>query len=661
MRYLVTGASGFIGKRLVRRLLAEPDSTVLFLLREDSRAKLDGLRQFWGEAGARALPLFGDVRAPGLGLQSGALEGLAGTLDHVFHLAAIYDLNAAAGPQTLANVDGTRNTVALANELGARRFHHMSSIAAAGLYDGVFREDMFDEAEQLAHPYFFTKHEAERIVRQECRVPWRVYRPGLVVGDSRSGETDKADGPYYLFKLIRRLRQLLPPWLPAPGLEGGRINIVPVDYVVAAMHHVAHLPELDGRCFHLTDPNPLRLGELLDAFTSAAHAPRMSLRVNARLAGLVPPLVRQRLLALAPLRRLRDALLHELGLPRDIFQFINYPTRFDNRAAAAALAGSGIACPPLDAYAAVLWDYWERKLDPALGARNLRGTVAGKRVLVTGGSSGIGLASARQLAAAGAQVLICARDPVKLAAAREAIAAGGAQVDAYPADLSDMDDCARLVDLLLARHGGVDILVNCAGRSIRRALEASFARFHDTERTMQLNYFGAVRVSMGLLPGMIARRGGQVIAISSIGVLTSAPRFAPYIASKSALEAWMLCAGAELADVGVKFTIVNMPLVRTPMIAPSAVYHNAPALSPDEAAALVMRAIVEQPVRVATRLGLFGQLVQLALPSYGRIVMNEAFRAFPDADADAGAPAVLPAQDSPEQLALRKLLSGLHL
>jgi NAD(P)-dependent dehydrogenase (short-subunit alcohol dehydrogenase family) len=660
MRYLVTGASGFIGKRLVRRLLAAPDSTVLFLLREDSRAKLEPLRQFWGAAGARALPLYGDVREPGLGLQPEALAGLAGTLDHVFHLAAVYDLNAPAAPQVQANVDGTRNTVALANALGARCFHHMSSIAAAGLYDGVFREDMFDEAEHLEHPYFSTKHEAERIARQECRVPWRVYRPGLVVGDSRSGETDKADGPYYLFKLIQRLRQLLPPWLPAPGLEGGRINIVPVDYVVEAMHHIAHLPALDGRCFHLTDPQPLRFGELLDTLTAAAHAPRMSLRVNARLAGLVPPLVRQRLMALAPLRRLRDALLRELGLPRDIFQFINYPTRFDNREAAAALAGSGIACPPLPSYAAALWDYWERKLDPALGARSLRGTVAGKRVLVTGGSSGIGLASARELNAAGAHVLICGRDPLKLAAAREAIAAGGAPVDAYPADLSDMDDCARLVALLLERHGGVDILVNCAGRSIRRALEASFERFHDTERTMLLNYFGAVRVSMGLLPGMIARRGGLVIAISSIGVLTSAPRFAPYIASKAALEAWMLCAGAELADVGVKFTIVNMPLVRTPMIAPTAMYRNAPALSPDQAAQLVMRAIVEQPVRVATRLGLFGQLVQLALPGYGRIVMNEAFRAFPDADAGAAPPAA-PAPDTPEQLALRKLLAGLHL
>jgi NAD(P)-dependent dehydrogenase (short-subunit alcohol dehydrogenase family) len=655
MRYLVTGASGFIGKRLVRKLLAAPDNVVFFLIRESSSAKIPALLQYWSADPARAVALFGDVREPGLGLSTGQAAELANTLDHVFHLAAIYDLNASAEAQLEANVDGTRNTVALVNALGARCLHHMSSIAAAGLYDGVFREDMFDEAEHLEHPYFATKHAAERIVREQCKVAWRIYRPGMVMGDSRSGETDKADGPYYFFKLIQRLRELLPPWMPAPGIEGGRINIVPVDFVTDALHHIAHLPDLERRCFHLTDPHPMRVGDVLDTFARAAHAPRMSLRINARLIGWVPPLVRDRALALAPVQRIKEALMHDLGLPRDILQFINYPTRFDNREAAAALAGSGIACPPLEQYAAAVWDYWERKLDPALlTERSLGARVAGKVVLVTGGSSGIGLASARKLAEAGAVTIICGRDEAKLAAAKQAI---GGQVHAYPVDLSDMEDCDRLVSLVLERHAGVEILVNCAGRSIRRPLEASFERFHDAERTMRLNYFGALRLTMGLLPQMIARRSGQVIGISSIGVLTSAPRFSAYIASKAALEAWMLCAAAELADVNVKFTIINMPLVRTPMIAPTAIYRGAPALTPDQAGAMVMRAVIEQPVRIATRLGLFGEVMQALLPRYAQIVMNAAFRAFPDSEPGAQ-PEI---EATPEQQAMRKLLRGLHL
>jgi NAD(P)-dependent dehydrogenase (short-subunit alcohol dehydrogenase family) len=663
MRYLVTGASGFIGKRLVRKLLAGPDNTVFFLVREASRAKLPALLAYWGADAARAVPLFGDLREAGLGLGADQAAPLANTLDHVFHLGAVYDLSAPAQAQVAANVDGTRNTVALVNTLGAGCLHHMSSIAAAGLYEGVFREDMFEEAEHLEHPYFATKHEGEKIARTECHGAWRIYRPGMVVGDSHSGEADKADGPYYFFKLIQRLRQVLPPWMPAPGLEGGRINIVPVDYVVDALHTIAHLPGLDRRCFHLTDPHPLRVGEVLDIFAHAAHAPRMSWRINARVIDWIPPLLRQRVMALPPAQRIKETLMHDLGLPHDIMQFVNYPTRFDNREAAAVLAGSGIACPPLRQYAPAIWDYWERKLDPALsGDRSLHGQVAGKVVLVTGGSSGIGLASAQKLAAAGAVTLICGRDQAKLAAASELIAATGGQVHAYPVDLSDMEDCDRFTRLVIERHGGVEILVNCAGRSIRRPLEASFERFHDAERTMRLNYFGALRVTMGLLPQMIARRSGQVVTISSIGVLTSAPRFSAYIASKAALEAWMLCAASELADVNIRFTIINMPLVRTPMIAPTAIYRGAPALAPEQAAEMVARAIIEQPVRIATRLGLFGKVMQTLLPRYAQIVMNAAFRAFPDSGpSEPGAVEAAPIPDTPEQQAMRKLLRGLHL
>src|SRR4029077_18744486 len=168
------------------------------------------------------------------------VKKLKGKIDHLFHLAAIYDLKAGAEEQQIANVEGTKNTVKFAEAINAGCFHHVSSIAAAGLYDGTFREDMFDEAEELDHPYFRTKHDSEGIVRNECDVPWRVYRPAIVVGHSKTGEMDQIDGPYSFFKLIQKMRNALPPWVPTIGIEGGRINIVPVDYVVDAMDHIAH-------------------------------------------------------------------------------------------------------------------------------------------------------------------------------------------------------------------------------------------------------------------------------------------------------------------------------------------------------------------------------------------------------------------------------------
>jgi NAD(P)-dependent dehydrogenase (short-subunit alcohol dehydrogenase family) len=660
MRYFVTGGTGFIGKRLIRKLLAAEDSTVWFLLREESRAKLPALLAFWGVDATRAIPVFGDVLRPCLGISENDRAALSGKLDHFFHLAAIYDLRANAADQIATNIEGTRQAVSLANTLGAGCFQHMSSIAAAGMYEGTFREDMFEEAEKLWHPYFSTKHESEKAVRQECRVPWRVYRPGLVVGDSRTGEAEKIDGPYYFFKLIQKVRRVLPPWMPAIGIEGGRINIVPVDYVVDAMCYIAHQPGLDHQCFHLTDPAPERVGDVLNIFARAAHAPSFGLRVNAALFGFLPDWLKQGMAVLRPVRRLREAVMHDLGLPDGITRLLNWPTRFDSRQAESVLKGSGISCLPLERYAAPVWDYWERHLDPELSIdRSLCGQVAGKVALVTGGSSGIGLATARKLAEAGATTLICGRDPAKLAAAQEAIGAQGFSVQAYQVDLSDLADCERFVAAVLADHGRVDILVNNAGRSIRRTVEASYDRFHDFQRMMQLNYFGAVRLTMGLLPPMVALRAGQVIVISSIGVLTNAPRFAAYVASKAALEAWTGCAAAEFADLGISFTIINMPLVRTPMIAPTAAYQHAPAITPDEAAEFVVHAIVNKPVRIATDVGQIGRAMQAVTPRLAQIVMNSAFRLAPD-EAAAGGPAPLQ-ETSPELQAMQQLLRGVHL
>ncbi len=664
MQYFVTGATGFIGKRLVKTLLARRGAVVYYLLRPESEGKVPELLAYWGVTKARAIPVLGDLTSKKLGASADDVKKLKGKIDHLYHLAAVYDLSADEESQVKVNIDGTRSAIEFAKAIDAKHFHHVSSIAAAGLYEGVFREDMFDEAEGLDHPYFMTKHESEKIVRKECKVPWTVYRPAMVVGDSTTGEMDKVDGPYYFFKLIQRMRQILPPWMPSIGLEGGRVNIVPVDFVVAALDYISHhSARASGKCFHLVDPVGYRVGDVLDIFSKAAHAPKMNLFVNAALFGFIPKGVRKGMLAIAPVRRVKNVVMKDLGVPESMMAFVNYPTRFDCRETLAALKGSGIECPNLRDYAWRLWDYWERHLDPALFIdRSLRGTVAGKVVLITGGSSGIGLSAACKFAEAGAITVICARGEDKLADAvkhiRE-VAGKNAQVFSYAVDIADEASCAEFVRLLQQEHGGVDYLINNAGRSIRRAIESSYDRFHDYERTMQLNYFGALRVTMGLLPGMVAKRKGHVVNISSISVLVNAPRFSAYVASKAALDAWTACASSEYADQGITWTTVNMPLVRTPMTAPTKIYDNMPLLDPEEAAAMIVNACIDKPVRVATRLGVFGAMLHTAAPRITQIIMNTTFRMFPDSAAAKGDKSGKP-QLSAEAIAMAQMMKGIH-
>jgi len=669
MHYFVTGATGFIGKRLVKALLARRGTTVHVLVRAGSEGKLADLYSDWGVSKSRVIPVAGDLTAKKMGVAAETIKALKGKISAVYHLAAVYDLSADEDSQVRVNIEGTRNMVEFAKAVDAGHVHHVSSIAAAGLYEGVFREDMFEEAEGLDHPYFMTKHESEKIVRNECKVPWTVYRPALVVGDSTTGEMDKVDGPYYFFKLIQRMRQFLPPWMPSVGLEGGRINIVPVDFVVKALDHISHSKQaLAGKCFHLVDPQGYRVGDVLDIFAKAAHAPKMNVFVNAALLGFIPRSVKKGLMALAPVRRVYKAVMKDLGLPEDMLTFVNFPTRYDCREMQAALKGSGIECPNLHDYAWRLWDYWERHLDPDLFIdRSLKGSVGGKVVLVTGGSSGIGLAAACKFAEAGAITIICARGEDKLAQAVAEIQAhvkakGGndAQVFSYAVDIADEAGCAALVQALEDKHGGVDFLVNNAGRSIRRAIENSYDRFHDFERTMSLNYFGCLRVTMGLLPGMVKKRKGHVVNISSIGVLTNAPRFSAYVASKAALDAWTRCASSEYADQGVSFTTINMPLVRTPMIAPTQIYKNVPTLAPEEAADMIAQACVDKPVRIATRLGIAGEVLHALAPRVAQIVMNTSFRMFPDSDAAKGAKAGDKPRLSAEAMALQQMMRGIH-
>jgi short-subunit dehydrogenase len=302
--------------------------------------------------------------------------------------------------------------------------------------------------------------------------------------------------------------------------------------------------------------------------------------------------------------------------------------------------------PPIDDYADKLWDYWERNLDPDLFKdRSFEGAVNGKTVLITGASSGIGKAAAFKIAQAGGVPLLVARSADKLEETKRQIEDMGGTAYSYSADISN--------------PAAVDVLVNNAGRSIRRSIALSYDRFHDFERTIQLNYLGTIKLIMGFLPHMRERKTGLVVNVSSIGVQTNPPRFSAYVASKAALDAWTRVVGSECIGDNVHFTTIHMPLVRTPMIAPTKIYDSFPTISPDEAADLICEAIRAKPKHIGTRLGTFGEVAYALAPKAVDQILSTAYKVFPDSAAARGEKDPNE-QASTEQVALAHLMRGVH-
>ncbi|ENU86729.1 SDR family NAD(P)-dependent oxidoreductase [Acinetobacter sp. CIP 102129] len=262
--------------------------------------------------------------------------------------------------------------------------------------------------------------------------------------------------------------------------------------------------------------------------------------------------------------------------------------------------------------------------------------VNGKTIIVTGASSGIGLTVSKYLAQAGAHVLLLARTKDKLDEVKAEIEAEGGKASVFPCDLNDMESIDAVSKEILASVDHIDILINNAGRSIRRAVHESIDRFHDFERTMQLNYFGAVRLVLNILPHMMQRKDGQIINISSIGVLANATRFSAYVASKAALDAFSRCLSAEVHSHKIAITSIYMPLVRTPMIAPTKMYKYVPTLSPEEAADLIATAIVKRPKKIATNLGRIASITYTIAPDINNILMSIGFNLFPSSTASIG-------------------------
>jgi NAD(P)-dependent dehydrogenase (short-subunit alcohol dehydrogenase family) len=660
MSYFVTGATGFIGRHLVEELLRNREGDIHVLVRAGSQDRLDKLIAERFDSSDRIKPVAGDLTEPKLGVADDWIAANKGSIDHFFHLAAVYDMTADDQSNERMNVQGTRNAVDLANALEAGILHHTSSVAAAGLYKGLFREDMFDEGQKLPSAYHRTKFESEKIAREASTVPWRVYRPSVVVGHSQTGEMDKIDGPYYFFKAIQKLRHWLPEWVPLVGPELGYTNIVPVDFVATAMDHIAHQPDLDGQAFHLTSPKSQRSGAVLNAFARAAHAPQMGVRVDKRLLDALPKGTISMLMKLPPLKDVRRTILADFGIPEEVVEHVGFTAQFDTRDTERALAGTDITVPDLDSYAEKLWDYWERRLDPDLFRdHSFAHAVNGKVVLITGASSGIGKAAAFKIAAAGGIPLLVARSADKLEETKQEIEAAGGTAYTYSADLSDLESIDALVQQVLSDHPAVDVLVNNAGRSIRRSIALSGDRFHDFERTVQLNYLGTIKLTMGLLPHMRERGKGHVVNVSSIGVQTNPPRFSAYVASKAALDAWTRVVSSEVVGDGVTFTTIHMQLVRTAMIAPTKIYDQFPTITPEEAADLICEAIRSKPKQINTRLGTFGEVAYALAPKAVDQILHMAYKVFPDSAAARGEKDPNE-KASMEQLAMANLMKGVH-
>jgi thioester reductase-like protein/short-subunit dehydrogenase len=625
MRYVVTGGTGFIGRRVVSAILTrDDDPEVWILVRRGSLSRFERLAEDWGD---RAKPLVGDLTAPALGLSEDTVAELGG-VDHVVHCGAIYDVTADDDAQRAANVDGTRAVIDLAVRVDAT-LHHVSSIAVAGTFPGEYTEEDFDVAQDLPTPYHQTKFEAEMLVRAAQGLRYRVYRPAVVVGDSRTGEMDKIDGPYYFFGLLAKLA-VLPSFTPMLLPDTGRTNIVPVDFVVDALTELMHVPGRDGQTFHLTAPKSIGLKQIYRGVAKEAGLPALR--------GSLPGSVATPFLkATGRAKVLRNMAVTQLGIPAEVIDVVDLAPTFTSEITAEALRDSGIRVPEFSSYAPALWRYWAEHLDPDRARRDdPTGALVGRHVIITGASSGIGRASAIAVADRGATVFALARNAEALDDLIAEIRRSGGDAHAFTCDVTDSASVEHTVKDILGQFGHVDYLVNNAGRSIRRSVSASTDRLHDYERVMAVNYFGSVRMVLALLPHWRERRFGHVVNVSSAGVQASSPKYSAYIPSKAALDAFAEVVGTETLSDHITFTSIHMPLVETPMIAPSRRLNPMPPITADHAAAMVVRGLVDKPARIDTPMGTLADVGMYFTPRLSRRVLHQVYLGYPDSPAARG-------------------------
>lgn len=590
---LVTGASGLLGKELMKRLLRR--HVHIYVLCRPSSRHIQELLAQWQILGtsssSQCSVLWGDITLPHLGLEP---TSSVPSFQHVFHLAGQYDITASAENLHQVNVTGTQHLLDwLETQHFSGVFHHMSSVAVAGDYQGQFDESNFDLGQSHPHPYHATKFAAEERVRNKPNLRFRIYRPTALVGHSRTGEMDRVDGPYYLFKPIRKLRDLLPRWFPLYSNRKMQINMLPVDYTAAAIDTLAFAAGQDQQTFHIVDPHPPTFTETFNLIADAAGAPRIQ---GKGLGRLIP---QGWLDNLGSTEYFRNLFLADNDIPPQVVTALNKKITYGCQHTQSLLAAHGMACPKQEEYIPFLWDYWLRHLDVdrSPGIRN-RYHLHGKNVLITGASSGVGAAFAAQCAQAGAHVLLVARREPELQQIAQNIRDAGGRASVFPADLSDTQHIDALVQQVLTEHDHIDILVNNAAHSIRRELVDSLERYHDFERVMRLNYFAPIRLIRGFLPKMRERKQGYIINVLTAGVAMATPRFSAYASSKAALSHLTDTMAVELLADNIHCAGIYLPWVRTPMMDATGIYKDTHAMTPEDAASWIMEAITQRKQHV---------------------------------------------------------------
>ncbi|SFC61227.1 Thioester reductase domain-containing protein [Halobiforma haloterrestris] len=345
----LTGFPGFLGSALLERLLARGDGPVACLVqpryletaRRRAREIADGLER---DAGIALLE--GDITEPDLGLDDTAALADVG---EVYHLAAVYDLGVDRDLAEAVNVRGTEHVLEFVEERGAR-LHYVSTCYVSGRYDGVFTEDHLREGQSFNNHYEETKYRAEVAVQERMAdgLPATIYRPAIVVGDSRTGETDKYDGPYYLLRLLLAQPSWLSVTFAPPGADGAELNVVPRDFVVDAIASLSDREESVGEVYQLCDPAPLPVSRFVDVLADAAGHRTVGVPTTKSLA-----------------RSVTERLEARFGVDLEpaTLDYLDHPTRYACPATRRALAGSGIEVPPFESYADRLVDYVRRNPD----------------------------------------------------------------------------------------------------------------------------------------------------------------------------------------------------------------------------------------------------------------------------------------------------------